>query len=344
MIRNLIEEVALDFDDVLIRPEVSTINSRSLVNLEITYRTPWSNRIIKGIPIISANMSSVSSFRMADTLSSRHMFCALHKFYDINEINKKFEESDKKFHDHTFITFGINDKNKLNQLSFTPSLINLDVAHGGMVSFTNFVKDVRNKFPDSVIMAGNVVTKTTTYNLFKSGADIIKLGVGSGANCITRTQTGVGIPQLTAIYNALDATEWDDRILVCSDGGITKNGHFSIAFAAGAHFCMAGSMFAGHDECDMPVENGLVDHYGMSSTHAMNKHYGKKDNYRASEGRYTKIPYKGSVDKTIEEMLGGIRSACSYVGTDELQTISSFATLQRVNHTHNTTLEKFTHE
>lgn len=333
------EEIALDFSDVRIVPQHSHLSSRSEVNLIATYTTFHSKQTITGIPIMSANMSSVSTFDMARAFSEHDMFCALHKHYTIEEYDNFFGNASKKVIDHTFYTVGMNDYDKLISLSFIPKLICLDVANGYMESFRAFVYKVRAYAPNSVIMAGNVVCDDGVHMLHRVGADIVKVGIGSGSACHTRIVAGVGIPQLTALRNAIDATHHTGA-LVCSDGGIVNVGDFSVAFVAGAHFVMAGGMFAGHDECNMEkiidsYGREMVQYYGMSSEHAMNKHHGGMSNYRASEGKVVTIPYKGSVHVTIEKILGGLRSAGTYINRKNIQDFSVDTKLVRVNSTHN---------
>lgn len=333
------EKVALDFDDVLIVPQPTDISSRSDVYLDVTYTTLHSKQVITGVPIISANMSSVSTFNMATALRRYDMFCALHKHYDTKEVQDYFVGR-PVHNDRTFYTLGMNDFHKLEELDFLPKLICIDVANGYMRSFLDFVEKVRKFASPSVIMAGNVVTKQGAKNLYNAGADIVKVGIGSGSVCHTRLVAGVGVPQLTAIQDTLEAAWETDGGLICSDGGITHVGDFSKAFVAGAHFVMAGGIFSGHYECDMPIVldadgNEFIEYYGMSSEHAMNKHNGGKADYRSSEGKIVRIPYKGSVENTIEHILGGIRSAGSYIGTDQLQDFAANGMLIRVRNTHN---------
>jgi GMP reductase len=208
-----------------------------------------------------------------------------------------------------------------------------------MHKFVDYVRKIRNTFPKSIIMAGNVVCAEGAANLIKAGADIIKVGIGSGSVCHTRLVAGVGVPQLSAILDTIDEVNKLGGLL-CSDGGIVMAGDFSKAFVAGAHFVMAGGIFSGHDECNMTKftdEHGrtFMEYYGMSSEHAMNKHNGGMDSYRASEGKLVRVPYKGSVNVTIKHILGGIRSAGTYIGASELKLFPYYGTLRRVRATHN---------
>jgi GMP reductase len=336
----IIEEVALDFNDVLIQPRPSPLSSRQQVDLNVSYKTK-SGQTISGVPIISANMSAVSTFDMAKALASHGLFCALHKHYTAAEY-LDFYRINENIADKVFFTIGMKDYGKLDAMKYgyIPKLINIDVANGYMYDFASYVEKVRESFPESIIMAGNVVTAEGASMLMAAGADIIKVGIGSGSVCHTRLVAGVGIPQLSAILDTIEEVNKKDGLL-CSDGGIVNAGDFSKAFVAGAHFVMAGGIFSGHDECNMMKftdETGrtFMEYYGMSSEHAMTKHNGGMSSYRASEGKLVRVNYKGSVHSTIEHILGGVRSSCTYTGSNNIQQLSINGQLRRVNNTHNT--------
>jgi GMP reductase len=336
----IIEDIALDFNDVLIQPRPSTLTSRKDVDLNVEYKT-ISGQTLSGVPIISANMSAVSTFDMAKALASHDMFCALHKHYTSIDYMRFFKENEN-IADKVFLTIGMHDFDKLEHMAkynSIPKLINVDVANGYMLAFASYVEKVRNLAPKSIIMAGNVVCGRGARDLLNAGADIIKVGIGSGSVCHTRLVAGVGVPQLSAILDTITEVNVTGGLL-CSDGGIVTAGDFSKAFVAGAHFVMAGGIFSGHDECNMTKftdDHGrtFMEYYGMSSEHAMNKHNGGMNSYRASEGKLVRVPYKGSVHTTIEHILGGIRSAGTYIGSSSLQTYAYYAKLRRVHATHN---------
>ncbi|MCA9338378.1 GMP reductase [Candidatus Saccharibacteria bacterium] len=335
-------EVKLDFKDVLIRPKRSTLTSRSEVNLNREFTFPHSKTKWKGIPIVASNMDGVGTLGMAKALSKQRIMTALHKFHtddDYQKINKDF----------AFVTFGIREPDEARLRSLvkkkqTPKFICIDVANGYTQRFVDFVKLARNLAPDSVIMAGNVVTGEMTEQLILSGADIVKVGIGPGSVCITRTVTGVGYPQLSAVIECADAAHGLGG-LVCSDGGCVTSGDVAKAFGAGADFVMLGSMMAGHTESDMPIieKDGkkFIEFYGSSSSYAMDKHSGGKANYRASEGKVTHMPYKGDVASTVEEILGGVRSTCTYVGARRLKDLSKCTTFLRVTQQVNTSLNAY---
>lgn len=209
----------------------------------------------------------------------------------------------------------------------------LDVANGYSEGFVQAVRAMRAQFPDVTIIAGNVVTGEMTEELIISGADIVKIGIGPGSVCTTRKKAGVGYPQLSAVIECADAAHGLGG-LVISDGGCTCPGDVAKAFGAGADFVMLGGMLAGHNECGGVVvekdDKKFVEFYGMSSSAAMNKYSGGVANYRASEGKCVLIPYRGAIKETIFDILGGIRSACTYVGAEFLKHLSKRTTFVRV--------------
>lgn len=335
-------EIKLDFKDVLIRPKRSTLTSRSEVDLNREYKFLNSGVKWKGVPIIASNMDGVGTMQMMRTLSKHRVMTALHKFHSD-------EDYAKVVRDFTFVTFGIRepDEKRLKGLvksGNTPKFICIDVANGYTQRFVDFVAWVRKICPDSVIMAGNVVTGEMTEQLILSGADIVKVGIGPGSVCITRTVTGVGYPQLSAVIECADAAHGLGG-LICSDGGCVTSGDVAKAFAAGADFVMLGSMLSGHKQSGMPVleKDGkqFVEYYGSSSDYAMQKHGAGKPSYRASEGKFVHMPYKGDASDTIEEIMGGIRSTCTYVGARKLKELSKCTTFLRVTQQVNTSLNAY---
>jgi GMP reductase len=192
-----------------------------------------------------------------------------------------------------------------------------------------FVCKVRAAFADKTIVAGNVVTGEMVEELLLSGADIVKVGIGPGSVCTTRVKAGVGYPQLSAVIECADAAHGlGGRII--SDGGCTCPGDVAKAFGGGADFVMLGGMFAGHDESGGElVERGGQQFklfYGMSSSTAMSMHAGEVALYRASEGKTVEVPYRGPIKETVREILGGVRSACTYVGAASLKELTKRTT------------------
>ena len=213
---------------------------------------------------------------------------------------------------------------------FEPKFICVDVANGYMLSLIDFCKKLREKYPNIIIIAGNVVTRELVEELIINGkVDIVKVGIGSGSVCTTRLQTGVGMPQLSAVLECADAAHGVGGHII-SDGGITVPGDMAKAFGGGADFVMGGSIFSGHDESagELIEENGKKYKlfYGMSSDTAMNKYSGGVAKYRSSEGKTVKVLYKGPVQDTIYSYLGGIRSTCTYIGARKLEDLPKCTT------------------
>jgi GMP reductase len=216
----------------------------------------------------------------------------------------------------------------------------VDVANGYHENYADFIGRLRDQYPDKTIIAGNVITAEMTEELILKGADIVKCGIGPGSVCTTRLMTGVGVPQLSGIIECADAANGVGGHVI-ADGGCVYPGDVAKAFGAGAHFVMLGGMLAGHDESEGEIINGKVTFYGMSSDAAMAKHGRRKDGYRGAEGKVVQIPHKGSVDGTITEILGGVRSACTYIGAKRLKDMPKCATFVQVNNQVNNVYGKY---
>lgn len=342
------EDIKLDFNDVLIRPKRSNMSSRSEVNIERTFHFPNSKQTWTGVPIIAANMDTVGTYTIYKELSKHHILTALHKFYTLDDYIKMSNSDDGLDKEYFMVSTGINEKdyNRLRQIldNIEVKFICIDVANGYMARLCEFCKKVREEYPDKVIVAGNVVTREITEDLIlRGGVDIVKVGIGPGSACITRTQTGVGMPQLSAIMECSDAAHGVNGHII-GDGGVTCPGDMAKGFCGGADFIMMGGQFAGHEE--NPGELIAEQHgkelkmykifYGMSSDTAMEKHYGKMDKYRSSEGRTVKIPYKGKIVNTVLNYLGGIRSTCTYINSKNIKNMNKCCTFVRVNRQLNT--------
>jgi GMP reductase len=332
-------DVKLDFKDVLIRPKRSTLNTRSAVEVNRTFRFLHTGSEWKGFPLIAANMDVTGTMAMARALGKHGALTALHKHYPEDELVKFFAGPDGA---HAFYSLGTTtaDLKKLAAVArATPiRLICLDVANGYAEKFLDVVKRIRDDHPEAVIMAGNVVTGDMTEALVIAGADIVKIGIGPGSVCTTRRVTGVGYPQLSAIIECADAAHglkgW-----VCADGGCTVPGDVAKAYGAGADFVMLGGMLAGHDECDGDIRYEMREgekvpvgmaFYGMSSETAMKKYAGGVAHYRAAEGKTVETPYRGPVEGTIGDIMGGVRSMMTYIGAAYLKEVSKRTTFVRV--------------
>jgi len=326
----------LDFRDVLIRPKRSVLKTRADVSLEREFQFRHTQTIWHGVPIIASNMDHTGTFNMAKTLAEHHLLTALDKFLSLDDW-KKFAKASPETLASCFVSVGIADIDfeKLNEIMKAIPLpfICLDVANGYTERFVSYLEKLREHYPKTVIMAGNVVTGEMVEELILSGADIVKIGIGPGSVCTTREKTGVGYPQLSAIIECADAAHGLGG-QVCADGGCATPGDVAKAFAAGADFVMLGGMLAGHDESlgEIIEEKGkkFKRFYGMSSTEAMERHHGSVADYRSSEGRSVNVPYRGPVKNTILDILGGIRSTCTYVGAHRLKELSKRTTFIRV--------------
>ena len=336
-------DIKLGFKDVMFRPKRSTLKSRSEVNLEREFTFRHTQKKWQGTPIIAANMDTVGTFEMAVELAKEKIITAVHKHYSVEEWSEFLNAQPEEIYQYIALSTGTGkaDEEKIkNILEKHPKIkfLCIDVANGYSEHFVEFVKKARANFPDKIIMAGNVVTGEMVEELLLVGADIIKVGIGPGSVCTTRVKTGVGYPQLSAIIECADAAHGLKGHIV-ADGGCKVPGDVAKAFGGGADFVMLGGMFAGHDESggEMVEENGKKYKlfYGMSSKTAMDKHSGGVAEYRASEGKTVKVAYKGSVSETVKDILGGVRSTCTYVGASTLKELSKRTTFIRVQEQEN---------
>jgi len=331
-------DLKLGFKDVLIRPKRSTLKSRSQVNLERTFSFMHSGYRWSGIPIIAANMDTVGTFEAAEMLSTFGLLCALHKHYSLEQWGAFLSRQPESIFRSVMVSTGTSDDDFERVgaiLSAHPQLqfICIDVANGYAEAFVEFVARMREAHPAKTIVAGNVVTGEMVEELLLSGADVVKVGIGPGSVCTTRVKTGVGYPQLSAVIECADAAHGlGGRII--SDGGCASPGDVAKAFGGGADFVMLGGMLAGHDESGGEiVERGGQTYklfYGMSSSTAMERYAGGVAEYRSSEGKTVEVPYRGPLAETIKDILGGVRSACTYVGAGELRELSKRTTFIRV--------------
>lgn len=337
------QDLKLGFKDVLIRPKRSTLGSRSEVSLLRQFSFLHSARKWEGVPVMASNMDTVGTFEMAKVLAKHDMFTCIHKHYPMEAWHIFMNQAPEGIEERIAISTGTSelDAEKLAKiLREFPHLkfICIDVANGYSEQFVKFVQKSRNLYPNTVIIAGNVVTGEMVEELLLSGADIIKVGIGPGSVCTTRVKTGVGYPQLSAIIECADAAHGLGGQIV-SDGGCTSPGDVAKAFGGGADFVMLGGMLAGHDESggEYIERNGksFKLFYGMSSNTAMSKYSGGVANYRASEGKTVEVGYKGPVEDTVKDILGGIRSTCTYVGAKRLKELTKRTTFIRVQEQEN---------
>lgn len=366
--QKIINETKLDFNDVLIVPQRSTLTSRSEIQLERTFSFYHSTRQWCGIPILCANMS-FCSFDMAIALAKQKMIACLHKYHSVSQLIEYFNNYPQNI-DYTFISIGYK-KSDLNHLlefkeksKIQPNIC-IDVPNGHMDVFVKYCKRVRDAFPDSIIIAGNVTNTSSTQELIiYGGVDIVKVGIGGGSACTTRFLTGCGVPQLSCCiensYVAHGLQNGNKKLgLICSDGGHKTVGDVCKALCAGSDFVMLGGYFAGSEPCEgewkleylmknldkeswQPFNPGYetktrkikFTYYGMSTHHTQELYEDNIKNYRASEGTKITVPYKGNIDTLTQELLGGIRSCCCYIGSNSIKNMHKCGQFCRVNETH----------
>lgn len=337
------QDLKLGFKDVLFRPKRSTLKSRSQVELTRDFTFKHSGRQWSGVPIIAANMDSVGSFDMAKALAKHNVMTAIHKHYTVEDWAGFIKENQADVLKHAMVSTGTSDadfQKTKDIMALTDDLmfICIDIANGYSEHLVEYVQKVRNAFPDKVISAGNVVTGDMVEELILAGADIVKVGIGPGSVCTTRVKTGVGYPQLSAIIECADAAHGLGGQII-GDGGCTCAGDVSKAFGGGADFVMLGGMLAGHEESNGEIveKDGqqFMKFYGMSSQSAMDKHSGGVANYRAAEGKTVLLPYRGPVEYTIQDIMGGVRSTCTYVGAAKLKELTKRTTFIRVREQEN---------
>lgn len=279
---------------------------------------------------------TVGTFEIAEAFAQHKMITCLHKHYSVEDW-KTWGDLHPDVLPFIAASAGTSEDD-FTKLSAILDVVNvpficLDVANGYSEHFVNHVRRTREAHPRHTIIAGNVVTGEMVEELLLTGADIVKIGIGPGSVCTTRKQTGVGYPQLSAVLECADAAHGLNGHVI-SDGGCTCPGDFSKAFGAGADFVMAGGLFAAHDESGgqlVEIEGKKYKQfYGMSSSVAMTKHTGGVAEYRSSEGKAVILPYKGPIRATIQDILGGIRSSCTYVGASQLKELPKRTTFIRV--------------
>ena len=373
----IIEEVQLDYCDVMIKPKRSTLNSRSEPNVYRDYKFRWTNRIINGNGLMVANMATTGTFEMAKVMQKNKMFCCLQKHYTYEELKTFLEDNfnnpESHNNDYIFVSTGIKTGDyekicKVIDLGLCKNLC-IDVANGYIPNLLSFVKKIREQYPSLVIMVGNVVTGDMVQDLILTGADMVKVGIGPGANCTTRKETGIGRSQLSAVIECAEAAHAVDG-MICADGGVTCNGDICKAFGAGADFVMVGSLVAGTDEAEgdviekmyrtneyefyeedcctltKPSTREWTEYhpdkpiyeikkfklaYGMSSRFAQEKHWNGMNKYRTSEGIVTLKPYSGPVQDIIDNYLGGLRSCMTYISAKRLKDIPKCCTFYKTN-------------
>ena len=342
-------EIKLDYKDVLLKPKRSTLSSRRDVEMTRSFTFRNSGETYECCPIIASNMDGVGTFSMAKVIQEYKMMTTITKTTTLEQWKKAVGEGIKLKYLSVCTGTGklwdddAEDYSTMQKvLKSYPDVkfITIDVANGYHTNFSDFVGAVREEYPDKTIIAGNVVTAEMTEELIIQGADVVKVGIGPGSVCTTRTMAGVGVPQFSAVMECADAANGVGGHIV-ADGGCTKPGDVAKALGAGAHFVMLGGMLAGHNESEVEVKDGKREFYGMSSDRAREVHGKRKDGYRGNEGRSIILPDRGPVKETIEDLLGGVRSSCTYIGARRLKDIPKCASFVRCNQPLNTVFETY---
>jgi len=346
----IIHDVKLNFDDVLLQPKRSTLTSRADVKMTREFNFINSSKSLEFCPIFASNMDGVGTFSMAKVLQLYDMMTVITKSTTVDDWKKAVGSGlsleSVSVCTGTNILWNPNASDYHNMKEVLVSFpdikfITIDVANAYHENFVDFVARIRGEYPDKIIIAGNVVTPEMTEELILNGADIIKIGIGPGSVCTTRTMTGVGVPQFSAILECSDAANGVNGHIM-ADGGCVYPGDVAKALGGGAHMVMLGGMLAGHDESEQEVVDGKIEFYGMSSDRAREVHGKRKDGYRGNEGRLISLPYRGPVSDTIENILGGVRSAATYIGARRLKDMPKCATFVKTNNVINRAYEHYT--
>ena len=343
-------ELKLNFDDVLLQPKRSTLTSRADVKMTRTFNFINSGKQLEFCPIFASNMDGVGTFSMAKVLQEYKMMTVITKSTTVDQW-KQAAGTGLRLQSVSVCT-GTNVmwdpdapdyKTMTEVLASFPDVkfITIDVANAYHQKFIDFVKRIREEYPGKIIIAGNVVSPEMTEELILNGADIVKIGIVPGSVCTTRTMTGVGVPQFSAICECSDAANGVDGHIM-ADGGCVFPGDIAKALGGGAHMVMIGGMLAGHDESEQPVTDGKVEFYGMSSDRAREVHGKRKDGYRGNEGRLISLPYRGPVQETVQDILGGVRSSATYIGARRLKDMPKCATFVKTHNVINRVYEQYT--
>ena len=343
-------DAKLNFEDVLLQPKRSTLTSRKDVDMTRKFTFRNSKKVMNFTPIFASNMDGVGTFSMAKVLQEYKMMTTITKTTTPEQWRKAVGSGVRL--QSVSVCTGTNKvfdddaedyRNMQEVLKSFPDvkMITIDVANAYHQNMVGFVAKVREEYPDKVIIAGNVVTPEMTEELIINGADVVKIGIGPGSVCTTRTMAGVGVPQFSAILDCADAANGVDGHIM-ADGGCTQPGDIAKALGGGAHMVMIGGMLAGHNESEVQVKDGFREFYGMSSDRAREVHGKRKDGYRGNEGRLVHLPDRGPVSNTVEDILGGVRSACTYIGARRLKDMPKCASFVTTNNVLNKVYEQYT--
>ena len=350
----IIEEEQLDFDDLMLMPQHSDINSRKEVCIERTFKWLGNDNLQHSftcIPLMAANMIGIGAPAMAKVLVRNKCICTLEKHYSFEALDKlysevaDFEKTDNveegTYRNLLFPTIGIKEPfdvlKKLDEKWHINALV-IDVPNAYIPKVIERVKEAAQLFPHAFLIAGNIVTSERAYTLLEAGCHAVKVNIGAGSCCLTRKLTNCGRPQASAVIDCANAAHNLHKYII-SDGGCKNEGHIVTAFALGADFVMTGSMFMGCDEMETEIieRNGkkFKIAMGSSSKRAQDLVFGGMSSYRASEGREVLVPCKGPLINTLSSIFGGLRSAGSYIGAHYLKDFNKHANFYKVSRTLN---------
>lgn len=316
------------FDDVLISPKYNKVNSRK----EVSFQTQVTKNYSLDIPILAANMDTVCESKMAITLGRLGGLGVIHRFMTIEEqVAEVRKVKEQKL--LTAAAVGVKDfEERIKALAEVQiNIVVLDVAHGHSKRTGKTLDYIKTNYPQIDVMVGNVATKDAAEYFISKKADAIKIGIGPGSMCTTRIMAGAGIPQITAIMDAYEASQ--GRVPLCADGGMKNSGDIVKAIGAGADCVMSGSFFSGTEESpgEIITVNGekYKEYRGMASYLATVKKM-KLDGSKIQEvvhveGEMTKIKYKGSIIPIINKLLGGLASGMTYVGAPNIEKLKGKA-------------------
>lgn len=321
----------LTFDDVVLVPGYNGIKSRNLVTTSVKI----ADRVFE-IPIVSANMDTVTGVEMAKLMASQGGLALLHRFVSIEENVEMYQKANKPKHVGFSIGVGSDGMARAEALiDAGAEIVCVDVAHGHSKEVNRTIRNLREKWGQNIlIIAGNVATYAGADYLAAAGADVIKVGIGSGSVCTTRMKAGYGVPQLTAIFECSKV----DRSII-ADGGIRYPADAVKALAAGADLVMLGGMLSGTDEAPGEIverqgEDGQTRKYkkfrGMASKEAQEDFMGQMQDWKTAEGVAVEVPFKGSAKAVLQDIMGGIRSGMTYCGAGEIRELKRKAQFMEI--------------
>jgi len=328
------KEEQLCFDDILLVPNASSIESRKDIDLAMSIGE-GERKVDLYLPVIAAPMDTVCEEQLATEIANHGGLGIIHRYMKPEvQTNQVLAVSKKKLKVGAAVGSVVGSKTALKHIESLiicgADVILVDTANGHSIFAVETVREIRKTFPQIHIMAGNVSTWDGFLALSLAGADSVRVGIGGGSCCTTRIVTGHGMPTLSSIIDIYEMMErMDLPTSIVADGGIRNTGDMVKSFAAGAGAVMVGSMLAGHDESPGKLVDGSYKELrGMASHNAQQDFYG---GVSVVEGVAGKVPYRGSLSKTLDGIRGGISSGCSYSGVFHLEDLEYNSQYVRVS-------------